>query len=67
MVVEDGFDSRAKVRRFPYAAIGGAQVKSFRLLRDARDLLRPIYHWFTEGFDAPDLKDAKTLLNELTP
>jgi class 3 adenylate cyclase/tetratricopeptide (TPR) repeat protein len=33
--------------------------------RAARDLLRPIYIWFTEGFDAPDLKDAKALLNEL--
>jgi hypothetical protein len=25
----------------------------------------PIYNWFTEGFDAPDLKDAKALLHEL--
>ncbi len=32
---------------------------------DARDLLAPIYNWFTEGFDAPDLKDAKALLQEL--
>ena len=29
------------------------------------DLLTPIYEWFTEGFDTPDLKDARTLLNEL--
>ena len=33
---------------------------------EARDLLDPIYNWFTEGFDAPDLKDAKALLDELT-
>ena len=33
---------------------------------EARDLLGPIYNWFTEGFDAPDLKDAKALLDELT-
>jgi tetratricopeptide (TPR) repeat protein len=33
---------------------------------DARDLLAPIYGWFTEGFEAPDLKDAKALLDELT-
>jgi class 3 adenylate cyclase/tetratricopeptide (TPR) repeat protein len=33
---------------------------------EARDLLGPIYNWFTEGFDAPDLKDAKRLLDELT-
>ncbi len=26
---------------------------------DARDLLAPVYYWFTEGFDTPDLKDAK--------
>ena len=32
---------------------------------DARDLLGPISNWFTEGFDAPDLKEAKGLLNEL--
>jgi predicted ATPase len=33
--------------------------------RDAFDLLTPIYQWFTEGFDTPDLKDARTLLNEV--
>jgi predicted ATPase len=32
---------------------------------DARDLLEPVYNWFTEGFDTPDLKDAKALLDEL--
>ena len=32
---------------------------------DARDLLIPIYEWFTEGFDTPDLKDARMLLDEL--
>ncbi len=32
----------------------------------ARNLLAPIYNWFTEGFDTPDLKDAKMLLDELT-
>ena len=32
---------------------------------EARDLLAPIYGWFTEGFDTPDLKEAKALLNEL--
>jgi len=33
--------------------------------KDARDLLAPIYNWFTEGFDTKDLKDAKALLTEL--
>jgi predicted ATPase len=33
---------------------------------EARSLLAPIYGWFTEGFDTPDLKQAKALLDELT-
>ncbi len=33
--------------------------------REAHDLLAPVYDWFTEGFDTPDLKDAKALLEEL--
>jgi len=32
---------------------------------EARDLLTPIYGWFTEGFDTPDLKEARALLDEL--
>jgi predicted ATPase len=31
----------------------------------ARDLLAPVYGWFTEGFDTLDLKEAKALLDEL--
>ena len=31
---------------------------------EARDLLAPVYGWFTEGFDTADLKDAKALLDE---
>ena len=48
-----------------------ASTSLARLWRDqgkrteARDLLAPIYGWFTEGFDTPDLKEAKTLLDEL--
>jgi predicted ATPase len=33
--------------------------------QQARNLLAPVYGWFTEGFDTPDLKEAKALLNEL--
>ena len=33
---------------------------------DTRDLLAPVYDWFTEGFDTPDLREAKALLDELT-
>ena len=49
-----------------------AAVSLARLLRaqqrqdEARNLLRPIYGWFTEGFDTPDLKQAKALLDDLT-
>jgi predicted ATPase/class 3 adenylate cyclase len=32
---------------------------------EARDLLAPVYGWFTEGFETADLKDAKVLLDEL--
>ena len=32
---------------------------------EARDLLAPLYGWFTEGFDTADLKEAKALLDEL--
>jgi len=33
---------------------------------EARDLLTPVYGWFTEGFDTADLKEVKALLDELT-
>jgi predicted ATPase len=48
-----------------------AAVGLARLWRDqgkgteARDLLAPVYGWFTEGFDTPVLRDAKALLDEL--
>jgi predicted ATPase len=32
---------------------------------EARELLAPVYGWFTEGFDTLDLKGAKALLDEL--
>ena len=34
-------------------------------VRQARELLAPVYGWFTEGFDTRDLKEAKALLEEL--
>jgi predicted ATPase len=49
-----------------------AAMSMARLWRDqgkrdeARELLAPVYGWFTEGFDTLDLKDAKALLNELS-
>ena len=32
---------------------------------EARELLAPVYGWFTEGFDTPNLIEAKALLDEL--
>jgi predicted ATPase len=34
-------------------------------VRQARDLLTPLFGWFTEGFDTPDLKETKALLEEI--
>jgi predicted ATPase len=48
-----------------------AAMSSARLLshqgkpKTARDLLAPVYDWFTEGFDTSDLRKAKALLREL--
>ncbi len=36
-------------------------------VQQARELLAPIYGWFTEGFDTRDLKEAKALMEQLTP
>ena len=48
------------------AAISLARILQARRDPDAaRDLLAPLYHWFTEGFGTADLKDAKSLLDEL--
>ena len=33
---------------------------------EARDLLAPVYGWFTEGFDTLDLKEANALVVELS-
>jgi predicted ATPase len=49
-----------------------ASTSLARLWRDqgkrteASDLLAPVYGWFTEGFDTPDLKEAKALLEQVT-
>ena len=49
-----------------------AAMSMARLWRDqgkpqqARELVAPVYGWFTEGFDTLDLKEAKALLGELT-
>jgi predicted ATPase len=48
------------------AAMSMARFRRDQGKRDeARDLLAPVYGWFTEGFDTLDLKEAKALLDEL--
>jgi predicted ATPase len=67
------FESALTIARAQQAKsweLRGATSKA-RLWRDrgkrneARDLLAPVYGWFTEGFDTLDLKEAKALLGEL--
>ena len=50
----------------PRAAPSSARLwQSQRTTKQARDLLVPLYGWFTEGISAADLKDAKALLESL--
>jgi hypothetical protein len=49
-----------------YAAVSLARLLVNRgQSEEVRDLLAPVYGWFTEDFDTPDLKDAKALLKAL--
>ena len=48
------------------AAMGLARLwRDQGKVQQARELLAPVYGWFTEGFDTRDLKEAKALLEEL--
>ena len=52
----------------PAKSMCGAIARLWRdqgKVQQARDLLAPVYGWFTEGFDTRDLKEAKALLEEL--
>jgi predicted ATPase len=72
-VVEACFDQALDVARRQQAKFWElrAAVSRARFWRDrgmrteASALLAPLYDWFTEGFDTPDLKEAKALLDEL--
>jgi len=68
-IVENAFQRALAVVRRQEARLWElrATVSLARLRRDrgqraeARDLLAPIYGWFTEGFDTPDLEEAELL------
>jgi predicted ATPase len=70
----NGFQACAQVARARQAKSWElrAAMSMARLRRDqgkrgeARELLAPVYGWFTEGFDTLDLKEAKALLGELS-
>ena len=47
------------------AAMSMARLWRDQGKRQARELLAPVYGWFSEGFDTLDLKEAKALLEEL--
>jgi len=53
-----GFELRAAVNLARFVSDQGRHA-------EAKDLLAPVYGWFTEGFDTPDLKEAKALLAAL--
>jgi hypothetical protein len=71
--VHAAVDMLAQIKRFNEAktfelraATSLARLWQRQGKRDAaRDLLAPVYEWFTEGFDTRDLQDAKALLEEL--
>ena len=73
MKAETQFERALSVARQQQAKSGElrAAMSLARLWRDqgkvqqARDLLAPVYGWFTEGFDTRDLKEAKVLLDAL--
>jgi len=67
--------SKAKEHTLSIAVLGVVQGRALQQNRtthvslgkqqQARELLAPVYGWFTEGFDTRDLKEAKALLLEL--
>src|SRR6476660_2793951 len=66
---QDGTDRRAERQcpaRTARAATGLARLwRSQGKVRQARELLAPVYGWFTEGFDTLDLTEAKALVDAL--
>ena len=58
-------NSRTGLQAIVAGEHGRARALPGQAAASARELLAPIYGWFTEGFDTIDLKEAKALLDEL--
>jgi predicted ATPase len=58
-------DQEAKLWELRAAASLARRRRDQGRRHEARELLAPVYGWFTEGFDTPDLKEAKALLDAL--
>mgnify|MGYP007007915855 CR=1 FL=1 len=56
---------RVFVIRLVVVSVVTASIAIINVLLMARELIGPVYSWFTEGFDTRDLEDAKVLLEEL--
>jgi predicted ATPase len=64
-----GDRSRVRSEQSPWELWGQGIARVSGVTREspqqARELLAPVYGWFTEGFDTRDLKEAKALLEEV--
>ena len=59
-------DQKAKLFELRAATSLGRLWQEAGKNREARELIAPLYEWFTEGMESPDLKNARTLLEELS-
>jgi predicted ATPase len=48
-----------------FLMVGARELARSGQRDEARELLAPVYGWFTEGFDTLDLKEARALFDEL--
>jgi hypothetical protein len=48
----------------PPVSLASGEIRESAM--EARELLAPVYGWFTEGFDTRDLKETKALMEQLT-
>ena len=68
MKAEEYFERALKVARQQQARSWETPRRNWRdqgKVQQARELLTPVYGWFSEGFDTSDLNEAKALLAEL--